>query len=177
MIDGILYNGKRFPDYIFSPMASRYLFIEFHFIFTESFAEIFKKFLERNSIYKVLIKNLEPESCYFSDEIKVKDLPASFIESTCTEKIEGYFSFKASLHMITEQSLIYSEEKKELFCIFLDRAFDLAILGFSNPKDVEFFYELSINNLTEYLKMIFGQKGIPESFKEILDRNWKLSVS
>ncbi|HWY36109.1 MAG TPA: hypothetical protein VNX68_15805, partial [Nitrosopumilaceae archaeon] len=167
MVEVILYNGKQFPDYIFYDKVLGHFFLEFDFIYTEEFWDIFKKFLEDNNIKKILIENLQPDYL-FVDEINVKDLPMSFMDSVCTEKLEGYFPSKASLYMISLQALIYSKENKELFCIYLDREFSLAIFGFCNQKDVTFFNEIGIKNLTDYLTMTFAGNEIPGSFNESL---------
>ena len=173
MIEGTLYNGKQFPDYIFNQEVLKYLFFEFDFVFTEEFWKIFKKFLERWGIEKLTIENLKP-NYLFIDEINVAELPKSFIESARIEKLEGYFSVKASLYMITEQSAIYSTDNRELFCLFLDREFSLAILGVTDSKYINFFDEVDIKNITEYLKLTFAGKNLPKSFKKLLHANWKL---
>lgn len=165
MIEGLLYNGKQFPDYIFNQEVLLYQFFEFDFACTEDFWKIFKAFLKKLEIGKLTIQNLKPDYI-FIDEVRVAELPQAFIESARTEKLEGYFSHKSSLYVITERLVIYSEENKELFCLFLDREYSLAILGLSESKYLDFFDEVNIKNVIEYLKLTFAGKELPKSFKQ-----------
>ncbi len=176
MIEGTLYNGKKFPDYVFTEAVASYLFVEFNFIFDEEFWNIFKKFLVANSVKEVVVKNLEPD-CQFIEPIEVKDLPEKFIKCVKSMTLSGFFADDVSLYMITEQCLIYAPEDKELFCIVLDRANDLGIIGFSTLRQADVVGNLNIKDIPDYLTMNFGGKELPNAFKDTLHRNWKLPLS
>ena len=172
MTKGTLYNGKKFPDYIFDKKVISYFFVEFDFVFEEEFWRIFKKLLDEARIKEIVIENLEP-NYPFAEQIEVRNLPDSFIESARSMKLEGYFADKSSLYMITEQCLIFAPENKDLFCILLDREHSLGIIGFSNPKQPEIFVEYEIKDVPDYLRLTFAGKDLPNNFKDELYKNWQ----
>jgi hypothetical protein len=170
----ILYNGKRFPEYVFNNRSLTYLFFEFDLIFYEEFWNPFKTFLEEIKIDTIVIENIDPVYL-FKKEINVRELPNSFLQAVNTATLEGYFPCKASLHMITDLSLIYPVAGKDLFCLVLQRGYDLAILGLPNSKHTEIFNGLLIRDLVDYLTISFGGQDVPEHFKDILNSNWNIS--
>lgn len=169
----VLYNGKEFPEYIFNKRNLVCLFFEFDLIFDEEFWNIFKKYLEENEINKIVIENMQPDYL-FKEEISVRDMPNSFLQAVNTENLEGYFSFKASLHMLTELCLIYPTDGKDNFCLVLQREYELAILGLPNSKHTEIFNELIIKDLLDYLTICFRGNDVPEDFKNIILSNWDI---
>jgi hypothetical protein len=175
MIKETLYNGKKFPDYVFKETVASYLFVEFDFIFDEEFWSIFKRFLEENNIKEIIVENLEPDYP-FVERIEVKDLPEKYIKCVKSMTLSGFFADNASLYMITELCLIYTPEDKALFCIVLDRAYDLGIIGFSTLRHADVVGNLDIKDVPDYLTMIFGGKELPNAFKDTLYRNWKLPL-
>jgi len=175
MIEGILYNGKKFPDYVFTETVASYLFVEFDFVFDEEFWRVVKKFLEDNNVKEIIVENLEPDYP-FVERIEVKGLPAEFIKSARSLTLAGFFADKASLFMITEECLIYTPENKELFCIVLDRASGLGIIGFSTLRKADVVGNLDIKDVPDYLTMNFGGKELPSTFKDTLYKNWKFPL-
>jgi len=170
-----LYNGKRFPEYVFKNGDLTCLFFEFELIFSEEFWSVFKKYLEDIRVDTIMIDNIDPHYS-FHKEISVRDLPGSFLLAVNTESLEGYFTSKASLHMITDLSLIYPASRNDLFCFVLQREYELAILGFSNSKSTEIFNELIISDLMDYLTICFQGNDVPNDFKEKFYSNWNMSV-
>ena len=169
-----LYNGKLFPEYIYDNNLLSCIFLEFDFIFTEEFWIIFRQYLDQNRIIKITIENIQPKDFPFYDEVYVNDLPQSFIDSTCERKMQNYINGSASFYMLTENAMIYSKENKNLFCLFLDRQYDLAILGLSNRNDIDPFNDFIIKDINDYLTIAFKGNEIPQKFKERLNANWKL---
>jgi hypothetical protein len=168
----VLYNGKQFPDYVFKKKGLKFYFFEFNFLFTEDFWKVFKIFLIANDISEIEIVNLQPDFS-FNSKIDVISLPDSFMKLACSEVLEGYFSFKASLYMITENAIIYSTDKTDSFCLVLDRKYWLGILGIFNSKSEELLNDLDIKNISDYLKMSFKDEKLPLNFKNALIENWK----
>jgi hypothetical protein len=74
--------------------------------------------------------------------------------------------------MITENTLIYSLEEKELFCILLDRRYSLGVIGFSKPVFANIINELNIKDIADYLNLSFGGRELPGNFKNTLFKNW-----
>ena len=176
MTEGILYNGKKFPEYIFTKDVKSYLFIEFDFVFDKGFWAIFKFFLKENKIQTFIVENLRPE-IEFIASVEVANLPKSFIEATNTSNIGGYLPSKESLYLITSETVIYSSDNKQLFCILIDREYDLAILGFSDLIYADVVEGLDIKDVSDYLTLCFGGKGLPSRLKESLHQNWGLPPS
>lgn len=175
MTEEILYNGKTFPEYIFSVKVDRYLFFEFNFAFEGEFWTIFKRFFEKNRVKSIIVENLRP-NYFFKEKVSVAQLPDSFAAAARTMQLAGYLSSPASLYMITEEAIVYDPEQKDLFCLVLTRDFDLAILGFSNAQDAEFLSEIALKDVSDYLRMIFKGEDLPGSFRDTLNRNWKVST-
>ena len=175
MLTGSLYNGEQLPEYIFDKKVSGYVFIDFDVVFSGPFWALFKEYLLKNSCQKITIKNLKPELFSFSEEISTKELPDSFLASTCKEKPQDYIKGDASFYMLTEQGLIYSEENKPLFCLFLHREYTLGILGFSNSADVNTFNEYSIKNINDFLVESFVKIEML-NFRAKFNQNWKLNT-
>src|ERR1700733_672998 len=166
-----LFNGESFPEFIFTNKVKSYLFFEFDFVFTEEFWLILKKLLEKSGVQKIFVENLQP-AYHFNEEVDVASLPGSFIKIAQEANLEGYFSFNASLHMITEKALIYSHQDEEAFCILLDRAYSIAIMGLSNSIETDFLSEFTIKDMPDYLTLAFAGKNLPNSFKKSFHENW-----
>ncbi len=167
----ILYNGSRFPDYIFKKSLSC-IFIEFDFIFTDEFLMAFKFFLDSKAISEITVQNIEPKDYFFSENISVKELPLSFKKSACVIQRQNYIDIPASFQMLVETGVIHSTESEALFCLFLERGYELAILGLSDVRDIDFFAKVRIENMTGHFRMIFPEKGMPENFEKKLSENW-----
>lgn len=169
----MLYNGKVFPKYIFTDKVKAYLFVEFDIVFLDrEFWKIMKSFLAIKNISCVVVQNLEP-NYHFNETIKTNDLPNAFVELVRKEVLEGYFDFKANLHMLTNRTLIYPVDEDEL-CIALDRDYSIGIIGFTDKDQVQMFNEYAIGDILDYLKVNFAGKELPNSFKDELNKNWNL---
>lgn len=168
-----LYNGKQFPDYVFSDNSMSCWFVEFDFVFDEEFWVVFKKFLENSNIVTLIVENVQPKDYTFYDEIYVEQLPTSFLDTACVERSQNYISATASFYMLTEIGQIYSNSNDNNFCIYLDRRYELAIIGFSNSLNVESLNDYIIKDITDYLKLGFMGKEVPASFIERVNDNYK----
>jgi hypothetical protein len=173
MRKGVLYRGGEFPELVFTDQVVSYLFVEFEFVFSEDFWEVFKRFLNDNNIGSLIVENIEPAFSFIGN-IDVKSLPESFMSLTRAKTIEGYFPTKESLYIVTEETLIYSPENEGLFCIFLDRKVDLGILGFSTPQNAGVVDGFAIKDIVDYLTICFGGKSVPDTFRAKLVKNWKI---
>jgi len=165
-----LYNGKEFPDYIFTENVGKHVFFDFDFLFEEPFWKTFKQILIEKRIEKIVVENIRPE-VYFKEEIKVIELPESYTEIANTERIQDYFSFPASLHMVTELALIYPKSDDHKFCMVLNREFALCIVGFGINEDLNLTNLEMIEDLRGYLAFLFP-KGFPQEFEYKLASNW-----
>jgi hypothetical protein len=169
-----LYNGKQFPDYIFANGIANFLFFDFDLLFGEEFWVLFKKVLRDNDILNLILENIKPDY-FFKEEISVENLPKSFIESVRTEKLESYFSFKTSFYLLCEEALIYPRENESLFCVYLDRRYSIAILGFSHLRNLTEIEQFRIADIKDHLSMSFGGEPLPKDFEKEINKNWMLS--
>jgi hypothetical protein len=170
---GSLYNGLDFPRYVFADTVKSYIFLDFDAVFAdEGFWKMMKEYLQTERINSIIVKNLDPDY-HFVEKIDVANLPNSFIGLACNANLEGYFDFKATLHMITIKTLIYSIEE-DVFCILLDRNYSIGILGFTSPDQQSLFEEYGIKDVFDYLKINFAGKELPNDLKDELHKNWDL---
>ncbi len=167
-----LYNGKSFPRYIFTGDEIKHIFFEFSYAFEEDFWEPFKAVLEKNNIEEIVIENLKPHY-FFRETINVSDLPRAFIEATRELKLEGFFPSRVSLYMLTEIALVYPENGENSFCLYLDRRFDLAILGVKDLIEIPSLAFIRKDEVFDYLYTLFNGK-LPENSQEQLKKNWRI---
>jgi hypothetical protein len=166
------FNGLRFSEYVFSGKINSYLFVDFDMIFIdEGFWRIAKGLLEEACIAKIVVENIDPD-IHFKEEIQTADLPSKFLEIVNSETVEGYFDVPTSFHMITVLSIIYSTGDNDNLCILMDRDYSIAIVGFSNPRWRDHFYEYEIKDLPDYLRLTFAGKELPGNLKDSLRSNW-----
>jgi hypothetical protein len=169
----LLYNGQEFPNYVFTDKVKTYLFVDFDIVFVDQdFWKILRDYLESKKITSIVIQNVDPDY-YFNEIIKTNNLPGAFMELARNENLEGYFDFKANLHMLTNKAIIFSEEKDE-FCIVLDRSYSIGIIGFTSKDHIAGFNEYVIRDILDYLKINFGGNELPSSLKAGLHKNWSL---
>jgi hypothetical protein len=169
----MLYNGQEFPKYIFTDKINASIFVEFDIVFIDrDFWKIMKGFLEIKNITSIVVRNLEP-NYHFNETIKTNALPDEFVELVQKEGLEGYFDFKANLHMLTNRTLIFPQNEDAL-CIVLNRDYSIGIIGFTNKDMVPMFNEYAIGDILDYLKINFAGKELPNSFKDELSKNWNL---
>ena len=175
MTMGSLYNGKQFPEYIFTDKVKSYLFVDFDMVFVDrGFWQKMKSILESAGVRKMTVKNLDPDY-FFEVEIDVMDIPEAYLRYVQDENLDGYFSVSANLHMVTIKTLIYTHGEGNALCILLDRDYGIGIVGFSSSKKPEILTEYEIT-LSDYLKLSFAGKGVPGNIEKAVIENWKLPV-
>ncbi|SRR6266498_532054 len=172
MEEFFLYNNRRFPNYVFSDRVKSSIFIEFDTVFTPSFLKTLRNFLVQKDIKQLKIQNIEPKDYFFNETIDVSKLPDSFIESACLEKVQEYIDTPASFYMLTELGLIFPIENSEMFCLYLDRRFSLAIIGSSEMSNAIFFQEFKIIDLFDYLTMTFQGDEPPQEITKKMKKYW-----
>jgi hypothetical protein len=168
-----LYNGKQFPDYVFFDNSVSCRFVEFDFVFEEEFWAICKRLLAGSEIDRLSVENVQPKDYVFYEEINVEELPKSFFEAATVERSQSYISGSASFYMLTEIGLIYPSGNCNTFCLYLDRRYELAIIGFANSIDTEPLKDFFIKDIADYLTLGFKGREVPENFIERVYTNYK----
>ena len=172
MHNPVLYNGKRFPEYVFDRRDVSYVFIEFDAVFDNAFLLGLENFLNNYKLQSVQVKNVEPELFEFNVEIPAVDFARSFKAVATTEKPQSYISVPASFYMLTEHALVYTNDNKQPFCIVLDRRYWIAIIGVANVSALHYFARFSIGDVLDYLSANFRNDVIADSFRSKLIDNW-----
>lgn len=126
-----LYNGKQFPDYVFSDNSMSCWFVEFDFVFDEEFWVVFKKFLENSNIVTFIVENVQPKDYTFYDEIYVEQLPTSFLDTACINIIHS-----ALLRLATGYKKLDVDKLEAIRNKILENnfSFDIPYKSFINPK-------------------------------------------
>jgi len=168
-----LYNGKEFPDYVFIDHSMVCHIVEFSLIFDEEFWPPFKKLLEDLHVDRLSVENVQPEGFVFYDEINVSELPGSFFDAAFVKLSHDYISSGANFYTFTDIGLIYPCGNNNAFCLYLDRAYELAIIGFTNPIDIGPISEFVIKDLPDYLTVCFRGEQPPVPFIEQIYANYK----
>jgi hypothetical protein len=173
MIENGLYNGKMLPEFVFNTSTKNCLFFELNRIFENEFIVLFKEFLDSKNILSITIKNLIPELFLFEDEISVNNFESSYYEATQSKIEQNYIAGKASFYMLVEQGIIFNNQDKETFCIFLDREIWVAILALKNVNDLNYFRKLDPINFIEYFNLTLGDLPGYAEYGEKLKSNWQ----
>jgi hypothetical protein len=173
MTTRLLYDGREFPQYIFTDKVKAYLFVEFDMVFVDrAFWKLMRDYLEISKINSIIVLNLDPDY-YFSQTIQTNSLPNAFLELVRNESLEGFYNFAASLQMITNRAVVFSREEDE-FCIVLDRNYSIAIIGFTSNDHIGIFKDYIIKDILDYLEINFAGQKLPASLQEELCKNWNL---
>src|SRR5687768_5477451 len=111
-----VYNGKKFPEFVFKDKTLNILFFEFNVCFSIEFVEAFTKFLLEMQVVNVTINNIEPAAITFNRTIAIENMPDEFIDVVKTTLTQDYIDAPVNFYMITELAEIYTPENKNLFC-------------------------------------------------------------
>lgn len=166
-----LYNNALFPQRVFRNEVKYYSFIPFHSVFKIEFLKKLKIYLDDNSIKTITILNIEPEKFKFFKTIETDKFIDSFLNVVNDINTEqNYINDKLSFYMLTDKGILYSDSDE--YCIYLDREFDIAIIGFAKKTDKDYFTEFEISDILEYVQSDFENPAISKTFSIQINQNW-----
>jgi hypothetical protein len=168
-----LYNHQQFPDYVFNNTNLNYLFVPFNVVFENDFLLELKNFLQKHDISNITIENTEPNEFTFKQEVPVSKMPNSFSECVTAETIKTFNGSTISFYMLTDQSVIYTNEAPGLFAIVLDRHYWIGIIGLSNASDLHFFTQFAEQNMIGHLTANAANGRLTQQLKRKLKTNWR----
>jgi hypothetical protein len=151
-----LYNGHKFPEYIFKEKPINILFFDFHVCFSDDFLLTLKEYLENVGIREITFNNIEPVGLPFNQTIETAKLPEQFNLAVKTTMTQNYIDSDASLYMYTELAEICNQDSENRFSLILDREYDLGILGTVSNNFVDIFAEFKIDDVSGYLSSLLG---------------------
>ncbi|MBI2967241.1 MAG: hypothetical protein HYY40_05445 [Bacteroidetes bacterium] len=173
-------SGTKFPSVVFSVPFKHYSFIPFSEIFEAHFIKALIEFLMSRDIKNFCFETQEPLinvfSFDFSVDKKIREILNTLKkELTIPEYIEDT---PVSAYEIVDKAVIYSPSSDE-YCIYLDRAYDIAIIAHNHDSGMLIFepFKLNKENLIEYLKMSFLNQEITSDFVNEFNENWFLKIS
>lgn len=166
-----LYNGARFPEYIFKERMINIIFFDFHVCFSDDFIFAFKQYLEKLGVNKITINNIEPQKLSFNQTIETAKLPEKFNTIVKTTMAQNYIESEVSLYMMTELAEIFEPNNENSFSLILDRSYDIAIFGTLSKSFVGIFNKFKIQDVRSYLSSIM-LSYFTEDFDNKIIRNY-----
>lgn len=150
-----LFNGARFPDYVFKNRPLHILFFEFNQCFLDDFIQVFSEYLRKVSIEKITINNIEPAGLKFNHTIDTDNFSANFTICSRTP-LQYYAPSDVNFYMMTEIAEIFPSDCAEQFTLILDRDFDIGILGAKSASYLKIFDNFKLGDMQEYLSAYLG---------------------
>ena len=150
-----LYSGRYFPDEVFSSTYESYTVINFEDVCLLGFLEEYCKLLNANSAKRIHVVTILPDVKPLNFE---SSIDSEYLHSKMLKEHQNldYIDVPMSFYQLVDKGALYSYVN--VCPIYLDREFEIAILGSNKSLDSFQRFKIKSDTLLQYIENEVFQK-------------------